>query len=165
VALLDIFRPLKFCLFQNNLQIFPQTKKPLIMSADTTGGENIRVFGRLKPENVNKSQLAMAASNKRPNFSYTLDQQPDATISDEDDLLPQLHIAMNKDDSQGLVNNSRERFDFRFTRLFDQSTTQEEVFDNVAKGVVDSVLDGYNGTIFAYGQVPQTLSLLNGGFI
>lgn len=28
---------------------------------------------------------------------------------------------------------------------------QEQVFDTIAKDVVDSVIDGYNGTIFAYG--------------
>jgi kinesin family protein 6/9 len=31
-------------------------------------------------------------------------------------------------------------------------TKQAEVFNEVAKDVIDSALDGYNGTIFAYGQ-------------
>ena len=30
-------------------------------------------------------------------------------------------------------------------------TTQQEIFDKIAKEVIDSALDGYNGTIFAYG--------------
>jgi hypothetical protein len=30
-------------------------------------------------------------------------------------------------------------------------TRQETVFDKIAKDVVDSCFDGYNGTIFAYG--------------
>lgn len=30
--------------------------------------------------------------------------------------------------------------------------SQEDVFDAVAKEAVDSTLDGYNATIFAYGQ-------------
>jgi kinesin family protein 6/9 len=29
---------------------------------------------------------------------------------------------------------------------------QEKVFDKVAKEVIDSALEGFNGTIFAYGQ-------------
>jgi kinesin family protein 6/9 len=29
---------------------------------------------------------------------------------------------------------------------------QEKIFDKIARDVVDSALDGYNGTIFAYGQ-------------
>ena len=31
-------------------------------------------------------------------------------------------------------------------------TRQEQIFDKVAKDVVDSALEGFNGTIFAYGQ-------------
>lgn len=31
-------------------------------------------------------------------------------------------------------------------------TPQAKIFDKVAKDVVDSAIDGYNGTIFAYGQ-------------
>jgi hypothetical protein len=31
-------------------------------------------------------------------------------------------------------------------------SNQEEIFQNSSKRVVDSVLKGYNGTIFAYGQ-------------
>ena len=29
---------------------------------------------------------------------------------------------------------------------------QQKIFDKVAKDVVDSAINGYNGTIFAYGQ-------------
>ena len=33
-----------------------------------------------------------------------------------------------------------------------QDSTQEEVYENTARGVVDNSLQGYNATIFAYGQ-------------
>jgi kinesin family protein 6/9 len=32
------------------------------------------------------------------------------------------------------------------------NTKQVDIFENIAKEVVDSTIDGYNGTIFAYGQ-------------
>jgi len=41
---------------------------------------------------------------------------------------------------------------FKFARVFDQSASQEEVFEHVAKHMIDNFLGGYNGTIFAYGQ-------------
>ena len=41
---------------------------------------------------------------------------------------------------------------FQFKRVFEGPATQEEVFDTVSKNIIDSFLDGYNGTIFAYGQ-------------
>ena len=31
-------------------------------------------------------------------------------------------------------------------------TEQKEIYDMAAKPIIDSVLEGFNGTIFAYGQ-------------
>uniref|UniRef100_A0A7S4G779 Kinesin-like protein n=1 Tax=Eutreptiella gymnastica TaxID=73025 RepID=A0A7S4G779_9EUGL len=59
---------------------------------------------------------------------------------------------MDKSAAGGLVNNTREDFSFKFARVFDTPTTQEEIFDGIARSVVQSALDGYNATIFAYGQ-------------
>ena len=42
-------------------------------------------------------------------------------------------------------------YGFKFRHIFPQDCQQSDVFDVVAKPVVNSVLDGYNGTIFAYG--------------
>ncbi|KAG1959895.1 kinesin heavy chain [Pimephales promelas] len=39
-----------------------------------------------------------------------------------------------------------------FDRVLPPNTTQEQVYDACAKQIVKDVLDGYNGTIFAYGQ-------------
>ncbi|XP_054992536.1 kinesin-like protein KIF15 [Sorex araneus] len=41
---------------------------------------------------------------------------------------------------------------FTFDHVADIGTTQESVFSTVAKGIVESCMSGYNGTIFAYGQ-------------
>ncbi|KAI1119290.1 kinesin motor domain-containing protein [Nemania sp. NC0429] len=40
---------------------------------------------------------------------------------------------------------------FGFDRIFDDNTTQTEVYEATTKGLLDSVLDGYNATVFAYG--------------
>jgi kinesin family protein 6/9 len=50
------------------------------------------------------------------------------------------------------VNNKREQFRFRFDGVFDQKAVQAEVFEAVAQPTVDSVIGGYNATLFAYGQ-------------
>lgn len=55
-------------------------------------------------------------------------------------------------EDQGYVNNTIRKHTFKFDKIFDTKTTQEQMFDDVAKDVIDSTLDGYNGTIFAYGQ-------------
>ncbi|XP_060637755.2 kinesin-like protein KIF15 [Anolis sagrei] len=41
---------------------------------------------------------------------------------------------------------------FTFDHVADVDTTQESVFSSVAKNIVESCMNGYNGTIFAYGQ-------------
>lgn len=41
---------------------------------------------------------------------------------------------------------------FTFDRVFEMKTTQEEVYNYAAKPVILQVIEGYNGTIFAYGQ-------------
>ncbi|XP_074049210.1 kinesin-1 heavy chain isoform X2 [Macrotis lagotis] len=41
---------------------------------------------------------------------------------------------------------------YAFDRVFQSSTTQEQVYNDCAKKIVKDVLEGYNGTIFAYGQ-------------
>lgn len=40
---------------------------------------------------------------------------------------------------------------FVFDRLFDETAAQEEVYSNTTRPLLDSVLDGYNATVFAYG--------------
>ena len=42
---------------------------------------------------------------------------------------------------------------FSFDSVFSSSVEQKHIYDTCAAGVVESVLNGYNGTIFAYGQV------------
>ncbi|KAM9307967.1 kinesin-1 heavy chain [Gastrophryne carolinensis] len=39
-----------------------------------------------------------------------------------------------------------------FDRVFQSATSQEQVYNACAKAIVKDVLEGYNGTIFAYGQ-------------
>ncbi|KAF9596407.1 hypothetical protein IFM89_010671, partial [Coptis chinensis] len=41
---------------------------------------------------------------------------------------------------------------YKFDEVFTESATQKRVYEVVAKPVVESVLNGYNGTVMAYGQ-------------
>lgn len=41
---------------------------------------------------------------------------------------------------------------FTFDTVYDWNSSQREVYDGTAFPIVESVLAGYNGTIFAYGQ-------------
>ena len=46
---------------------------------------------------------------------------------------------------------------FTFDKVYDETSTQRQVFDDVAKGIIDSVIQGFNGTIFCYGQTVWVL--------
>ncbi|KAK0736019.1 P-loop containing nucleoside triphosphate hydrolase protein [Apiosordaria backusii] len=40
---------------------------------------------------------------------------------------------------------------FAFDRVFDENATQADLYEGTTRGLLDSVLDGYNATVFAYG--------------
>ncbi|XP_045067146.1 kinesin-like protein KIF3C [Coregonus clupeaformis] len=41
---------------------------------------------------------------------------------------------------------------FTFDSVYDTSSKQRDLYDETVRPLIDSVLDGFNGTIFAYGQ-------------
>jgi hypothetical protein len=49
-------------------------------------------------------------------------------------------------------DNSEPPKSFTFDAVMPESITQKEVYDIAARPIVASALEGYNGTIFAYGQ-------------
>lgn len=55
--------------------------------------------------------------------------------------------------SRSVVPTSKKVKDqvFAFDRVFDENTTQSEVYEGTTRSLLDSVLDGYNATVFAYG--------------
>ncbi|CAF1281260.1 unnamed protein product [Adineta steineri] len=53
----------------------------------------------------------------------------------------------NKDDTIHITDKA-----FIFDKVFRPNATQEKVYNETAKEIVKDVLNGYNGTIFAYGQ-------------
>ena len=55
-------------------------------------------------------------------------------------------ISVYKDKSEGIKSK------FYFDSLFPDDVTQEEVYETTGRRVVESVINGFNGTIFAYGQ-------------
>jgi hypothetical protein len=46
----------------------------------------------------------------------------------------------------------QQRSSFTFDNVFSSYTTQEQVFEATLKPVIDDVLNGFESTVFAYGQ-------------
>lgn len=54
--------------------------------------------------------------------------------------------------SVSLLNEQGQPVSFTFDYAFPDNIAQEDVYEQTAAGIVNGVLEGYNGTIFAYGQ-------------
>ena len=51
-----------------------------------------------------------------------------------------------------VISDRNEAKTFPFDYVYPMETTQREVYDQAAFPIVDSIFQGYNGTVFAYGQ-------------
>lgn len=51
-----------------------------------------------------------------------------------------------------VTNPSGQKVNFRFDYAYPDNISQEEVYETIASPIVSGVLEGFNGTIFAYGQ-------------
>ncbi|KAK6036163.1 hypothetical protein COOONC_26332 [Cooperia oncophora] len=65
------------------------------------------------------------------------------------------------------VSNPSEPRNYAFEAVFDETIPQEQVYREVANHIVDGCVNGFNGTIFAYGEytipnhIPSTLRKLS----
>lgn len=56
------------------------------------------------------------------------------------------------------VTTPERALDFGFDRVFDSQATQADVYDSV-RHVVKGLLDGFNGTLLAYGQTGRWVEI------
>lgn len=96
-----------------------------------TNKENIQVICRFRPLNSRENSL-----NKSNN---------DRIIVDTDSCL------INIEKESTAERGRRESHEFVFDHLYDEKSSQEQIFNGVAKSAVNWVVEGYNSTIFAYG--------------
>lgn len=69
------------------------------------------------------------------------------------DLLDDKTVAIKDSKLEKVDKNGQpETLKFSFDRVFGMESTQEQVYTYAASSLIDSVIEGFNGTIFAYGQ-------------
>ncbi|KIX03207.1 uncharacterized protein Z518_06759 [Rhinocladiella mackenziei CBS 650.93] len=91
-------------------------------AASSGGGNNIKVVARFRPQN--KVEIANGG-------------QPMVQFAGDDTCL---------------VQSSETNAPFTFDRVFGMSSQQADIFDFSIRSTVEDVMNGYNGTVFAYGQ-------------
>ncbi|KAL9648938.1 hypothetical protein ABK040_008318 [Willaertia magna] len=111
------------------------TNDPFISMNGTSS--NILVAVRVRPESAREK-----AERKSSSIVRVLDKN--VLVFDPSD-----DCDVDRRRALGLRRGKELRF--AFDRVFDENSTQLEVYENSAKALLESVLDGYNATVFAYG--------------
>ena len=105
----------------------------------------IQIYARVRPTDGPFDGLQVSTGSNEDNNSINAQSN---TLEDMITINTE-----NKDEPPSKYSKAPgSKLQFRFSRVFGMQATQEEIFDTVARQMIDTFLDGYNGTIFAYGQ-------------
>ncbi|CAL4920819.1 unnamed protein product [Urochloa decumbens] len=104
----------------------PARSRPAPDNGGSADSCRVRVAVRLRPKN--SEELAHGAD-----FDNCVELQPESK---------RLKLKKNNWNCES----------YRFDEVFSENASQKRVYEVVAKPVVESVLEGYNGTVMAYGQ-------------
>ena len=120
----------------------PKTSTQLLQTKFTKN--NIIIAVRVRP--LNASELEYS------NFK-TLTHQSNEQISfhDIDSLSSSPEGTIYIGDEKNIVITKYRKKDFEFDFAFEETTTQDEVYKNTTKMLLDNIMNGFNSTVFAYG--------------
>ncbi|XP_024991553.1 kinesin-like protein KIN-UC [Cynara cardunculus var. scolymus] len=118
-----------------------RSKTPSSSASRRSVTPNSRSHARLSDEDAEPGRVRVAV-RLRPK---TTEELSDADFFDCVELQPELKRLK-------LKKNNWSSDSHRFDEVFTESASQKRVYEAVAKPVVEGVLNGYNGTIMAYGQ-------------
>jgi hypothetical protein len=126
--------------------------------SDKTIDETIRVFIRQRPQTVSEK-----------------DSGAGIQLGDEENLRGNLQLRENgactyaPPSKTGATGDTKDKFaqeyKYKFDSCYGTSSTQQEIYEGTAKSIVQSALEGYSGTIFAYGPTNsgKTYTMRGGG--
>ena len=61
-----------------------------------------------------------------------------------------INLSCEKDPEDGHVNNKTDSWKFSFEKLL-HNASQDETYEATASDIIQSVTEGFNGTVFCYG--------------
>ena len=107
------------------------------------GNSNMKVVVRVRPESEAELQSSCQTVVK------VLDEHV-IVFDAKEDKLPQFerHEGRRR---RPLLSRKPKDLHFAFDRIFDETSTQLEVFEHTTKSILDGLLDGINCSVFAYG--------------
>eukprot|EP01084_Bolivina_argentea_P155912 271685_1 len=96
---------------------------------------------------ANKSECVKVAVRVRPLNSKEINEGDTSIIEVNNECTPNEIYIKCKD-----FDGSESQKAYAFDHVFDLKTKQIDLYNKCASPIIDSVLKGYNGTLFAYGQ-------------
>ncbi len=121
---------------KNEQELISEKDKALLSAAQKTNKDFIKVFVRFRP--LNDLENGLLSDNVGWTIpKYITDTQigiyPSKEIKDKNGQVPANLI-------------------FKYDKVFRMDSGQSEIYEYVGRRIVGDVMEGYNGTIFAYGQ-------------
>ena len=122
----------------------------------------IRVCVRLRPDSDHQSSKWLDVDPIDHSISCVI---PNPSNSQNNQQQRFSHNSNNNNDHNHNHNHNQQPRNFKFDKVLPRSTSQQATYDLCAMQVVRSSIDGYNGTIMAYGQTGagKTYTTLGGG--
>lgn len=137
---------------------------------DTTKQSSIAVSVRVRPFTNEESEHLIHISES-PSFVSEGQLLPELSLSTEQllsirkivNVVDEKMLIFDPPETSPLVSAQRKLFPnrrfrskirdrrFVFDQLFDEDATQQDVYAKTTKPLLDSIIDGYNATVFAYG--------------
>jgi hypothetical protein len=108
-----------------------------------------------KPDDHQADAHVKVAVRCRPMSDKEMSAGYESIVEFESDQRIVVHdVSEQPSDQLGTKSGERRNVShvYDFDQVFDWNSTQQDVYDKVCRPIVDSVLEGFNGTIFAYGQ-------------
>jgi kinesin family protein 6/9 len=91
-------------------------------------------------------------SENNPHNSHASDTPSELNYETKNKEKNFIEVKVPEEMRKGYVNNLKKSYEFKFNEIFNQETTQEDVFYNIGQKVIKNSLQGYNNTVFCYGQ-------------
>ena len=127
---------------------------------------NIETYLRLKPLIINGiSNQQNNNSNNNSTFSSLYNINIQNEFQNQQNLIEnqimdyslnqsknQISIHIPDEMRKGYVNNMKKSYDFQFNGIFEQNSSQEEIFEIIGKKIIKKSIEGYNNSDFCYGQ-------------
>lgn len=126
---------------ENEIRISEKVRKNLHNEIQELKG-NIRVFCRVRPLLQNEKNESVSSQDSD---NYILYKKDPLTNVEE------ITIRQECEPASGSTKPNIKSFPFTFDKVFDESSGQKLVFEEISQ-LVQSALDGYRVCIFAYGQ-------------